>query len=187
MVRRARRRSRFANKRVIRGQRRSRRDRSLPVFQQQVATRGVGIDGAIQMASAVEVVGQAKRHVVSQVLLKRQVCLLRVGINKILGLRIAKGLEGHREKCCRVQIILVDEKVSVGRIKALLVRLVSRNRRQARVRGQNALKDVGGIQGPGRSGACRRTVLHGAPPANSNCPLFDPSEASPRKYSPSSG
>ncbi len=50
------------------------------------------------MPSAVEVVGQAEGHAVSQILLQRQVCLLRIRVHKILGLRIAKRLEGHREK-----------------------------------------------------------------------------------------
>ena len=34
----------------------------------------------------------------SQVLLKGQVRLLRIGVNKTLALGIAEGLEGHREK-----------------------------------------------------------------------------------------
>ena len=58
--------------------------RHLPVSHQQIAARGVGVDGAVQMAAAIEVVAQAERHVVSQVLLESQVRLLRVGVNEIL-------------------------------------------------------------------------------------------------------
>ena len=132
--------------RIVRGLCRSGRERRLPIFHQQIAARGVGVDGTIQVAAAVEVVSQAERHVMSQVLLEGQVCLLRIGINKTLSLGIAEGLEGHREECCRVQIVLIDEQVGVRRIEALLVGLVPRNARQTRTGGQDALEDVGRIQ-----------------------------------------
>ena len=70
----------------------------------------------------------------SQVLLKGQVRLLGIGVNETLGLGIAEGLESHRKKCRRVQIVLVDEQISVRRIEALLVRQVSGNGRQTRAR-----------------------------------------------------
>src|SRR5262249_17962684 len=75
-----------------------------------------------------------------------QVGLLRVGVDKILRLRIAEGLEGDRKECGWVEVILVDEQVSIGRIEALLAGLVTRDRRQARTGGENALEDIGCVQ-----------------------------------------
>ncbi len=98
------------------------------------------------MPAGIEVVAQAERHVVSQVLLESQVRLLRVGVDEILCLRIAERLEGNREGRGWVQIVLVDEQVCVRRIEALLIWLVSRNGLQARTGGQDSLKDVGCIQ-----------------------------------------
>src|SRR5262249_16226491 len=98
------------------------------------------------MAAAVEVVGQAQSQTASQILLKSQVSLLGIGLNKSFSLRIAKRLESQREKGCRIQVGLIDEQAGIEGIKALLVRQVARNRRQARSGVQNALENVGRVQ-----------------------------------------
>ncbi len=58
----------------------------------------VGVDGAVQMASAIEVVGETEGEAAAQVAFQREVRLLRVGVHEILGLRIAEGLEGQRQE-----------------------------------------------------------------------------------------
>ena len=50
------------------------------------------------MASAVEVVGQIQSKAAAQIALKAEVCLLRIGINKVLSLRIAEGLNASGMK-----------------------------------------------------------------------------------------
>ena len=74
---------------------------SLEVAGHEVAANRVGIDGAVEMASAVEVVSQAESEAAAEILLQGQVRLLRVGVNKILRLRIAEGLKCQRQKCRR--------------------------------------------------------------------------------------
>ena len=83
------------------------------------------------MASAIEVVSEAERELVPQVLLKRKVCLLRVGINKIFRLRVTEGLKCQRKERGRIQVILVQEQTRIKCVKALLVRGVARNAREA--------------------------------------------------------
>ena len=63
----------------------------------KIAANGVGVDGTIQMASAIEVVGQTEGVAAAEIALKGQVCLLRIRVDEVLGLRISEGLEGQRE------------------------------------------------------------------------------------------
>ena len=51
------------------------------------------------MATAVEVVGQTQSEPAAEIAFHREIGLLRVGVNKILGLRIAEGLEAQRQEC----------------------------------------------------------------------------------------
>ena len=64
----------------------------------QVAANCVGIDRTVQMASAIEVVGEAERESLAEIALDGDVRLLRVGVDEILGLRIAEGLEAQRQE-----------------------------------------------------------------------------------------
>ena len=50
------------------------------------------------MPSAVEVVSQIQGKSVAQIAFDADIDLLRIGINEILGLRIAKWLEGERQE-----------------------------------------------------------------------------------------
>ena len=61
------------------------------------------------MTSAVEVVGKAKSEAVTEIAFDRDVRLLRIGVDEVLGLRIAEGLEASGRKVERVQIILVEK------------------------------------------------------------------------------
>ncbi len=89
----------------------------------QVAANGVGVDGTVQVASAVEVVGEAEGESVAEIVLDAEVRLLRVGVDEILRLRISEGLEGERQerglarvRGVEVQIILI-EKDGLGKIQ----------------------------------------------------------------------
>ena len=63
------------------------------------------------MATKVEIVGDADSHAVAKVAFQRQICLLRIGINEIIALRITKRLEAERQEsaACKVEIILIEE------------------------------------------------------------------------------
>ena len=71
----------------------------LKIGNHQVATNRVGIDGPVQVAPAVEVVGQTESEAVAKIALDGEVGLLRVGVHEILSLRIAEGLEAERQEC----------------------------------------------------------------------------------------
>src|SRR5208282_181110 len=107
----------------------------------------------VQVPSTVEVVGQAQSETAAQILLESQVRLLRVGVNKVLGLRIAEGLKRQREERRRIQVVLVHEEKGIRRgvsrkgrgIKPLPAGLIPRNGGQAVRRVQNPLKNVGSV------------------------------------------
>ncbi len=63
------------------------------VVHYQIAPGGVRIDGAIQMASAIEVVREIQIEAAAEIAFDAQVYLLGVRVHKILSLRIAEGLE----------------------------------------------------------------------------------------------
>ena len=69
----------------------------------------LALDRTVQVASAIEVVGKAESEAAAQIPFQRQVSLLRVGINEVLGLWIAEWLKGKRQKVGRVQVVLIEE------------------------------------------------------------------------------
>ncbi len=66
---------------------------NLPVQREQVRTDGVHVDGTVQVASAIEVVFEIERQVVTEVVLNREVRLVGVSENKILADRESEGLQ----------------------------------------------------------------------------------------------
>ena len=143
------------------------------------------------MTSAIEVVGEIQSEAAAEVALDAEVRLLRVRVNEILRLRIAKGLEAQRQESRRVQIVLV-EKNRLREVQSLKLLLVGK------------ISECGGsgwVQG-GRARIRRARTLIGSPwkivnrvqiagiarsraesdvPAKASWPLDEPSEASPRK------
>ncbi len=101
----------------------------------QIAANRVGIDGTVQMTSAVEVVGEAECESVAQIALNTDIGLLRVRIHEILPLRIAKGLKSKRQERGWIQVVLIQEDRlrEVDGLKALLVRKKSKSRGSGRV------------------------------------------------------
>ncbi len=63
------------------------------------------------MAAEVKVVGQADGEAIAKVALHGQIGLLRIGVDKVLGLRVAEGLEPERQEGSsgKVEVILVEE------------------------------------------------------------------------------
>ena len=126
----------------------------MPVLEKQVATRCVGVDRPVQVASTIKVVGQAEGRVVAQIVLECEVRLLRIRIHKILCLRVTKGLERQRKERCRLQVVLIDEQERIGGrisgewvgIKPLPTGLVTWDGGQAARGSQNTLEYVGRVQ-----------------------------------------
>ena len=102
----------------------------LVIVDHQIATDRVGVDRPVEMAPAVEVVGQAESKTIAQIALDTKINLLRIGVDKVLGLRIAKGLEGQRQGRRRTQIVLV-EKNRLGKIQSLKLLLVRKKSQSA--------------------------------------------------------
>ena len=50
------------------------------------------------MASAIEVVGKTQSEAAAEIAFHGDVCLLRVCVDEVLGLRIAEGLKGERQE-----------------------------------------------------------------------------------------
>ena len=65
----------------------------------------------------------------AQIALDAEVSLLRVGVDEVLGLRIAEGLEAQRQErpASQVQVVLVEELRlgKVQRLELLLVRQIA--------------------------------------------------------------
>src|SRR3984957_10752199 len=109
------------------------------------------------MASAVEVVADAERIAVAQVALDVQIRLLRIGIDKILGLRITERLESQRKGGPAKLRRRIGQKVLVGKqdlglvqgLELLLVRLVIKlaHRHAIRVR-KSSGENTGPIEIP---------------------------------------
>ena len=95
----------------------------LEVRDHEVAANGVGIDGTIQMPSAIEVIGETQSEAVAQIALQGEVRLLRVGVDKVLRLRIAKGLESQRQERRGIQVVLV-QKNRLRKVQGLKLLLV---------------------------------------------------------------
>src|SRR5206468_12342659 len=70
-------------------------DRGVEVFYHQITADSVGVDGPIQVAPPVEVVGQTECIPVPQIALNTHVRLLRVGVNEIRRLRISEWLKAE--------------------------------------------------------------------------------------------
>ena len=104
------------------------------------------------MPPTIEVVCQAQSEAATEVLLKGQVRLFRIGIHKTLADRITEGLERQRERRCRVQVILIDKNRlrKIQRLELLLIRQVSQvgreGSRDATGHSLNALENVGRVQ-----------------------------------------
>src|SRR3984893_2596470 len=71
----------------------------------QVPAYGAGINRTVEVAAKVEVVGDAEGAV------DGQFCLLRVGVNEVLRLRVTEGLEAEWKESatCQVEIVLTEE------------------------------------------------------------------------------
>ncbi len=95
----------------------------LEVGDHQVAANRIGVDGAVQMPSEVEIISNAESVTVAEVLFQRDVRLLRIRVDEVLRLRVAEGLEAERQGCGRVQIVLV-EKDRLGKVLSLKLLLV---------------------------------------------------------------
>ena len=78
------------------------------------------------MASAIPVVCQAESKSTTEIPFDADICLLRVGVDEVLGLRIPEGLESERQECRRVQVVLIQKNGlrEVESLKLLLVRKV---------------------------------------------------------------
>src|SRR5258708_12213669 len=81
------------------------------------------------MSPAVEVVGQTQGISAAEIVLDGKIRLLRVRIDKVLGLRVAEGLEPDRERSRR-QVVLIekDRLRKIQRLKLLLVRQIAERR-----------------------------------------------------------
>src|SRR6266849_5340017 len=79
------------------------------------------------MSPPVEVIRKVQREAVAQVPLDAEVRLLRISIDKILGLRITEGLEAERQerriRRVEVQVVLV-EKLRLRKVEGLELLLV---------------------------------------------------------------
>ena len=106
------------------------------------------------MAATVKVVSHAEGEAIAQVAFDGQVRLLRVGVNEVLGLRIAEGLERQRERKWRIrrrrigQVVLIEEQGIrlVQSLELLLLRLIVElaHGHAIRVR-KNPSENTGGI------------------------------------------
>ena len=67
----------------------------IEVRHHQVAADRVGVDGPIEVASAVEVIGETQCVSIAEIALDAQVRLLRIRVDEVLRLRIAEGLESE--------------------------------------------------------------------------------------------
>src|SRR5258708_37533929 len=115
------------------------------------------------MSPAVEVVGQTQGISAAEIVLDGKIRLLRVRIDKVLGLRVAEGLEPDRERSRR-QVVLIekDRLRKIQRLKLLLVRQIAerrvyrakRRRRTLRRRriDKQTLEDRNGVQVAGVAG-----------------------------------
>ena len=94
----------------------------------QVAANGIGVDGTIEMAAKVKVVGQTEGEAIAKVALDGQVRLLRIGVDEVLGLRVTEGLEAQWQESPlgQIEIVLIEEDRlgNIQRLELLLVRLV---------------------------------------------------------------
>src|SRR6266536_967584 len=72
----------------------------------------------------------------AKVVLDAEIRLLRIRINKILGLRITKGLKSERHESGRVQVILIqeDRMRKIQCLKNLCIRLIAKSCGNSRVR-----------------------------------------------------
>ena len=142
----------------------------------QVAANRVSVDGTVDVAAAVEVVGHAQGVATAEIVLDGEVRLLRVSVNEVLGLRITEGLEGKRQESRRarvqVKVVLVEEDRlrEVERLKLLLVRQIIKSGQhqgivggragrgdRSRGRGQQSLEYWDCVQVANVSGAAARS------------------------------
>src|SRR6266567_260205 len=109
------------------------------------------------MAPAVEIIGKTESEAPTEIAFYGDVGLLRIGVDEVLGLRIAEGLESEREKgsVARVQIVLVEEDRlrEIQSLELLLVRQVAKvcvclgiGRRRTSGQSLQSLKDWNCIQ-----------------------------------------
>src|SRR5579864_7615018 len=95
----------------------------IEVGDHQVTTHCVGVDGAVQVTSAIEVVCQTESESATEIPFDGHIRLLRVGVDEVFGLGIAEGLESQRQECGRVQVVLIQKNGlrEVESLKLLLV------------------------------------------------------------------
>src|SRR5208283_4386592 len=93
------------------------------VGHKQVAALRVGVDGMIQMASAVEVVRQIEVEAIAKVAFDAEIGLLRIGVDEVLGLRITEGLRDQRKERRGIQVVLIKKLRlrEIYRLESLLV------------------------------------------------------------------